>query len=171
MATVALFAAIIAVCAIITIPTPVPITLQTLGIFMTVNTLGGKRGTAAILLYIMLGAIGLPVFSGGSGGLGVLFGKTGGYMLGFILYGITAQISEKLTKSSLSVTVLTMLIGLALCYASGTAWYMAVYTANHTRLGIIAALKITVLPFVIPDILKLALAAAISKRISKLKPY
>ena len=80
---VALFAALIAVCAWVTVPGSVPFTLQTMGVFLAVGLLGGKRGTLAVLIYILLGCVGLPVFAGFSGGIGVILGSTGGYIVGF----------------------------------------------------------------------------------------
>ena len=81
---IALFAALIAICAWLTVPMPdVPFTMQTFGVFAALLLLGGKRGTLSILLYLLLGAAGLPVFSGFRGGIGSLLGTTGGYLVGF----------------------------------------------------------------------------------------
>ena len=84
----AVCAALIAICAWITVPAAVPFTLQTFAIFFVLSLLGGKRGTIAILVYILLGAVGLPVFSGFNGGLGALLGTTGGYIFGFLFIGL-----------------------------------------------------------------------------------
>ena len=81
---IGIFAALIAICSWISIPTTVPFTLQTMGVFTAVGLLGGKRGSLAVLVYILLGLVGLPVFAGFSGGVGVLFGTTGGYIIGFL---------------------------------------------------------------------------------------
>ena len=78
VAYIGMFAALMAICSWISIPTTVPFTLQTMGVFTAVGLLGGKRGTTAVLVYILMGAIGLPVFSGFTGGMGILFGSTGG---------------------------------------------------------------------------------------------
>ena len=91
---VALFAALIAVCAWVTIPGSVPFTLQTMGVFLAVGLLGGKRGTAAVLVYILLGAVGMPVFSGFSGGVGRLLGTTGGYIIGFLVAALAMWAME-----------------------------------------------------------------------------
>ena len=88
MVLCALFAAILAVSAWLTVPGEVPFTLQTFGVFAALGLLGGKRGTIAIALYLVLGAVGLPVFSGFRGGFGVLLGTTGGYIFGFLLSGL-----------------------------------------------------------------------------------
>ena len=84
IAYIAFFAVVIAVCSWISIPTVVPFTLQTFAVFLTVGVLGGKRGTLAVFVYILLGVCGVPVFSGFSGGIGVLLGQTGGYIAGFL---------------------------------------------------------------------------------------
>ena len=85
MALVALMTALMAICSWISIPTTVPFTLQTLGVFLACALLGGKRGSLAVFVYLLLGALGLPVFAGFSGGAGALLGSTGGYILGFLL--------------------------------------------------------------------------------------
>ena len=85
MVCTAMFAVIMAVCSWISIPAMVPFTLQTFGVFLAVGTLGGKRGSLAVLIYLLLGAVGLPVFSGFAGGLGYMMGSTGGYIIGFLL--------------------------------------------------------------------------------------
>ena len=87
MAFIAAMSAVIAVCAWITIPLAVPFTLQIFGVFMALRLLGGKKGTLSILVYIALGAVGLPVFSGFQGGIGVLAGPTGGDIAGVPLMG------------------------------------------------------------------------------------
>ena len=84
MAYNALFAVLLTVCAWISVPLPVPFTLQTFAIFAALGILGGRRGTWAVAVYLLLGAVGLPVFSGFRGGLGALLGTTGGYILGFL---------------------------------------------------------------------------------------
>ena len=77
MVYIALFAVLIAICSWISIPATVPFTLQTFGVFVAVGTLGGKRGSLSVLIYLLLGAIGIPVFAGFQGGLGIILGNTG----------------------------------------------------------------------------------------------
>ena len=86
MAYIGLFAVVIAICSWISIPTVVPFTLQTFAVFLAVAVLGGKRGTLAVIVYVLLGAVGLPVFSGFKGGIGVLLNTTGGFIIGFVFF-------------------------------------------------------------------------------------
>lgn len=167
LAYVAVCAALMAVCSWISIPAAVPFTLQTFAVFCSLGLLGGKRGTAAILVYLLLGALGVPVFAGFSGGVGVLFGTTGGYLLGFILMGLTYWIGERLNRGSLGVRIATMLLGLLLCYAFGTAWFMFVYARQSGAIALGTALAWCVVPFLLPDLAKLALALLLSGRLRK----
>lgn len=167
LAFTALMAVMIAVCSWISIPTTVPFTLQTFGIFCAVGLLGGKRGTFAVLVYIILGAVGVPVFAGFSGGVGVLFGSTGGYILGFLLSAIAYWIITKAFGDKLPVMIIAMAVGLLVCYAFGTAWFMFVYAKNTGAIGLTTALGWCVFPFIIPDAVKIACAILITKRLGK----
>ena len=91
-----IFAVLLAVCSWISIPTVIPFTLQTFAVFLTVLLLGGKQGTLSILIYLLLGAVGIPVFSNFGAGVGYLFGNTGGYAIGFLFVGISSWLFEKL---------------------------------------------------------------------------
>ena len=95
MAYIGLFAVVIAICSWISIPTVVPFTLQTFAVFLAVAVLGGKRGTLSVIVYVLLGAVGLPVFSGFKGGIGVLLNTTGGYIIGFIFSALLMWAFEK----------------------------------------------------------------------------
>ncbi len=162
----AIGAALITVCSWVTIPLIVPFTLQTFAVFTVVELLGGKKGCLSILVYILLGAVGLPVFSGFKGGIGVLFGTTGGYIVGFILIALIYQISVNLLGNKIYVRVMAMIAGLIVCYAFGTAWFMIVYTRNTGAVDIGTALGWCVIPFIIPDLVKLTLAMLVSSRLS-----
>lgn len=152
---VALFAALLAICSWISIPSSVPFTLQTLGVFMAVGLLGKKRGTLAVIVFLLLGLFGLPVFSGFKGGVGVLFGPTGGYLIGFIGTAyIMGSILERYGRSTASMLI-AMVIGLLICYAFGTAWFMIVYGKAQGSISLLATLSMCVFPFIIPDILKI----------------
>ena len=164
---VALFAALIAVCAWITIPGAVPFTLQTMGVFLAVGLLGGKRGTAAVLVHILLGAVGMPVFSGFSGGVGRLLGTTGGYIIGFLVAALAMWAMEAIFGKAKWVLPVSMLLGLLLCYAFGTAWFLVLYTQTKGAISVASVLSMCVVPFIIPDLLKIALALLLTSRLSK----
>ena len=164
---VALMAVLIAVCSWISIQTVVPFTLQTFAVFCALELLGGARGTIAVAVYLLLGAVGVPVFAGFTGGLGILLGSTGGYLLGFLLTGLVYWLFERLGRS-LWLRVAALLLGLALCYAFGTLWFIEVYSRANGPLSVMTALSWCVLPFLLPDGLKLALALLLSARVKPL---
>lgn len=165
MTYIALFAVVMAICSWISIPSVVPFTLQTFGVFLAVGVLGGKRGTLAVLIYILLGCVGLPVFAGFNGGLGVLLGSTGGYIVGFLLTALTMWAMERLPGNPILVSVASMVLGLAVCYAFGTVWFMLVYARATGPVGVWTALGWCVIPYIIPDLAKVALALTLRKRL------
>ena len=165
MAYIALFAVLIAVCAWISIPATVPFTLQTFGIFLAVGVLGGKRGTLAVLVYLLLGAVGIPVFAGFSGGVGCLLGSTGGYLVGFLFTALVMWAMERLMGKKLWVLALSMLLGLVVCYAFGTVWFILVYARTTGEIGLLTALGWCVFPYILPDLVKIALALVLQKRL------
>ena len=167
LAYVAVCAALMAVCSWISIPATVPFTLQTFAVFCSLGLLGGRRGTAAILVYLLLGALGVPVFAGFSGGIGILFGTTGGYLLGFILMGLVYWLGERLSMDSRNIRIISMVLGLLLCYAFGTAWFMFVYARQTGAIALGTALAWCVVPFLLPDLVKMALALLLSGRLRK----
>ncbi|MCD8396618.1 MAG: biotin transporter BioY [Lachnospiraceae bacterium] len=168
MVYIAFFAALMAICSWISIPATVPFTMQTFGVFIAVGILGGKRGTLAVLVYILLGAIGLPVFAGFSGGLGSLLGSTaGGYIIGFFFSALSMWLIEKTLGKSAPVQIFSMVVGLIVCYAFGTVWFMVVYTSQTGAVGLLTVLGWCVFPFIIPDLLKIALAFVLSNRLRR----
>ena len=165
---IAMFAAMMAVFSWITVPMPaplVPFTMQTFGVFVTLELLGGKRGFFAILTFILLAAAGAPVLSGFSGGMGVLLGSTGGYILGFLLTAGLYWLTEALLGKALWVRLTALIGGLLLCYLFGTLWFMVIYARTNTAIGIGTALLWCVVPYLAPDIAKLVLAFGLSAAI------
>lgn len=166
MALCGLFTAVLAVCAWISIPVgDSVITLQTFGIFLTLGLLGGKRGSITVLVYLLLGAVGVPVFSAFRGGPGALLGTTGGYIFGFML---TSLVYWLLTffKDTPLVRLMAMVLGLLLCYGCGSWWYMTRYLSGGTvTLGLV--LLKCVVPYLIPDAVKLALAWLLTGRLKR----
>ncbi len=149
--------ALMAVCAWICLPLgEVAVTMQSFGVFLTLCLLGGSKGTAAFSAYLILGAVGLPVFSGFRGGFGALLGPTGGYLWGFLLACLLFWLLERrLPKTML------LILGQLLCYLCGTAWYLFAYAPG----GFWPAVLVCVVPYLLPDTLKLSLALGIAGRI------
>ncbi|MGM9601111.1 MAG: biotin transporter BioY [Faecousia sp.] len=163
---IALGAVLIAVCSWISIPTTVPFTMQTFAVFFVLSALGGKRGTVAIVVYVLLGAVGIPVFAQFTSGIGILLGNTGGYIVGFVFMGLVYWLIVHFLGKKLWVEILAMVIGLAVCYAFGTAWFMVVYTRANEAVGLATVLAWCVIPFIIPDLMKLGLALTLARRLS-----
>lgn len=156
-----LFAAIISVCAQISIPFPggVPLTLQVLAICTTGLILGAKRGVISVFIYLVLGAVGLPVFAGFKGGMAILFGPTGGYLFSFpIMAYIIGLVGEK--TNSIPKIFASMLAGLIAVYIVGTL-YFSYLTGNDIYTSLMAC----VAPFLFTDIVKIILATVIGERI------
>ena len=165
LALTALGAVLIALCSYISIPAAVPFTMQTFAVFLVLLLLGGKRGTGAIAVYLLLGAFGVPVFSGFTGGIGHLLGLTGGYLVGFLLLGLvywllTAVWGEKRRWQGVALGA-----GIVLLYAFGTLWYLLVYARRSGGAGVFSVLSTCVFPFVLPDLLKMALALLLANRL------
>ena len=164
---IAVFAVIMAICSWISIPAAVPFTLQTFGVFIAVGVLGGKRGSLSVLVFILLGAIGIPVFANFSGGIGVLAGPTGGYIIGFLFSALLMWAMEKLPGKKSVMQIVSMIAGLIVCYAFGTVWFVIVYGRMNGPIGFTAALASCVVPFIITDIIKIALAYVLSRKLRK----
>ena len=160
IAYIAVFVALMAICSWISIPTAIPFTLQT-------GLLGGRRGTLAVLAYILLGAVGAPVFAGFSGGLGVLLRSTGGYIIGFLFTALIMWSMERFLGSSPWVLGVSMVLGLLACYAFGTVWFMYIYMRDTGAVSLAAALGWCVIPFIFPDLVKAALALFLTTRLRR----
>ena len=165
MAQVGLFAALGCVCAWLAVPVgDIAITMQTFCVFLTLELLGGKRGTLAIFIYLLLGAVGLPVFSGFRGGLGALLGVTGGYLVGFLATGLIYWL---ITAVSPKRRLMGLLAGLAGCYLFGTLWFRFGYLQGASPMGMLAIIAKCVLPYLIPDLCKLALAWYLAQKLKR----
>lgn len=167
MAYIAVFTVLIAICSWISIPVEIPFTLQTFAVFLSVSLLGGKRGTLSVVTYVLLGAVGVPVFSGFTSGIGIIMNNTGGYIIGFIFTALTMWLIESLFGKKLWVQGIAMAVGLLVLYAFGTAWFMLVYLREAGGIGLMTVLGWCVFPFIIPDALKIALALTLSNMLRK----
>jgi len=143
--------------------TPVPITLQTFFTFLSGAILGKYLGALSQLIYVLLGVVGLPVFAKGSSGIGPLLGPTGGYLMGFIPAAfLIGWILERREKAPFGLVFLAMVVGLLGIYIPGVGWLMWV-----TRLSLVKALLLGVLPFLPGDAVKIAVGALIVKKVKK----
>ena len=165
MLKISLFSALIAICAMISIPFPIPVTLQTFAIFLAFFTLGGAKTLAAILVYTALGIVGLPVFAGFGSGIGYLLGASGGFVLAFPISAVFFIMLEALLGRSEKKKICYTLISLILIYTIGTLWFMLVYAGAE---GFLAALLIAAVPYIPIDAVKLFLAYTVSKRLKAL---
>ncbi len=162
MTACALMAVLLCVCTWIAIPGPVPFTLQTLAVFTAVELLGARRAFWSVAVYLLMGAAGLPVFSGMAGGLGILLGPTGGYLLGFLLVPLICRTVTAVGKGK-AVRIVGMVLGMIGCYALGTAWFVFVGSGADWR----GALMLCVVPFLLPDAVKLVLAMTLASTLRK----
>ena len=165
LAIMGLGIALIAVCSWISIPMTVPFTLQTFAVCLIAALLGLRRGLWTVLCYILLGAVGAPVFAGFKGGFGALLGVTGGYIVGFLFTALVVGLASERWVRKLKVLVPAMILGILLCYAFGTAWFVLVYTKNSGPIGVGTALGWCVLPYIPADAAKLLLASLLSVRL------
>lgn len=156
---IALMAAVLCVLGPLTFPlsfSPVPISLAIFGIFLTLVIIEPSEAFTSIVVYILLGLVGMPVFSNFTGGVGKLFGPTGGYIIGYIPFALISWFFIKKFNRKVPFLVIGMLLGLASCYILGTAWL-----AISAGMTFKAALVAGVIPFVPFDIIKLVLAILI----------
>lgn len=168
MAQCALLSALMCVCAWISIPVPdIAFTLQTFSLFLTLELLGGKKGSIVCLVYLLLGAVGLPVFTGFRGGLGVLLGATGGYILGFPLAALVYWAMTGICGDRFPIRLGAHLLGLLACYTFGTVWFLTVYLKAADTVGLGVVIAKCVLPYILPDIIKLSLAMLVAKRLRR----
>ena len=173
---VAVSAALNTICSWISIPVgPVPVTLQTLAVLAVLLTVGGRRGTIAIAVYLALGAVGVPVFAGFKGGPAAFIGPTGGFLAGFIAAALVFWLLEKLVFARLMTTtakkfvfgIVNSLIFEIVLYTIGVIWFMTVYASQTGPVGLGTVLGWCVIPFIIPDLIKVFAASVIGSRVSR----
>ena len=131
----ALSIALITVCSWISIPMTIPFTLQTFAVCLIAALLGARRGVISVLAYILLGAIGVPVFAGFKGGIGSLLGPTGGYIIGFIFTAFIAGLAAEHFGRKLQILIPAMILGILICYAFGTAWFVIMKDGEVQQIG------------------------------------
>ena len=160
---IAIMTALICVCSWVTLTIgPVPFTLQTFAVFLAFVILGGRDASIAIALYILLGIVGVPVFAGFKSGIGTIMGPTGGFIIGYLLIGLIYWAIPKKLKSSNIAKLIVFIVCNAICYAAGVAWFVLFkYGTIET------AISACVIPFIVPDALKISLAVIIGGEVSR----
>lgn len=159
----ALCAALMALCGWISIPAgAIAFTLQSFALFAALFLLGGRLGSLSVLVYLLLGAAGLPVFSGFQGGIAAFFGPTGGFLAGFLAAGLVYWAVTALFPAK---KLLAAIAGQLACYLLGCLWYQLGFLRQAGTEGFLAALGACVLPFLLPDALKLAAAWLAQRRV------
>lgn len=167
LARCALLAALMCVCAWLSFPVgDITVTAQTFALFLTLCILGGKYGSLVCLVYLLLGAVGLPVFSGFRGGLGALLGTTGGYIWGFLAAALLYWLITACFGTGFPVRLTALTAGLTACYAIGTGWYIWVYGSTDAA-SIGAVVLKCVVPYLIPDLIKLAGALFLTEKLKR----
>lgn len=167
---IAFMTALLCVCSWVTVPFTVPFTLQTFAVFCAFLLLGWRNGLLSVVLYLLLGAAGLPVFSGFQGGVGHIVGPTGGYLIGFLFFGLVFLLMEPLIRRNRKFVIPALLIGLVICYLFGSLWFSVVYISRGQAMGFWKILTVCVIPFIIPDLAKMALAVYVCSRVRRFIP-
>ncbi|MGN0317568.1 MAG: biotin transporter BioY [Lachnospira sp.] len=161
--TCAIFTALMCILGPMSIPIgPVPISLTNLVIYLSVYILGFRNSTISCVVYLLLGAVGLPVFSAYSGGLEKLAGPTGGYLIGFIFIALIGGLCMKLSKANPVITGLGLIVGTAITYAFGTVWFII-----QLKCSIEYALTVCVYPFIPFDLAKIVIATVLGLVVRK----
>ena len=163
MVLIALMTAVTCVLGPLSIPlpfSPVPISLTNFAIFLAIFVLGMKNGTISFIIYLLLGAVGVPVFSSFRGGFQVLAGPTGGYLIGFIFLALIMGFALDHFDRKLVPTIIGMIIGMAVCYAFGTVWL-----AKLLSLSFKEGLMMGVIPYLAGDVAKIILAAIVGPKL------
>ncbi|MFI3231261.1 MAG: biotin transporter BioY [bacterium] len=170
---IAIFTTLLVICTWINVPMLVPFTMQTFAVFLSLLILGGRKALLVVSTYILIGASGLPVFAGFRGGVFVLFGLTGGFIIGFIFQCLVYSCVTKFLGEKLYIKVVALLVGLLVCYVVGAYWFVNVYNLTISNglegnLSFNQAFMLYVAPYIIPDLLKLFLAIRIYSKIKTL---
>lgn len=169
MIFIALFATLMCIGAWIHFPGPVPATMQTFVVFTALGLFGSKNTFIMLLVYIALGAMGLPVFSGFNSGLGALTGPTAGFIWGFLLGVPVFYVFEKYFPQKKSLIIIGYIIYILLHYIPGALWYCRFTVGEINMPGLINSALVTVVPFIIPDAVKLFLALIVVEKIKRIK--
>lgn len=165
IAVVSVFVAVISVCSFLTVPFAIPLTMQVFGVFLSIGMLGMKKAVFCVLTYVLLGLTGAPVYSNFQGGVQVLLGQTGGFIVGFVLAALVSGFLIDKAADKFKPVFLSMLLGLFICYICGILWLIVGFSFDFKSAIVLNA------PLFIFDVLKIALAAVLSLRLRKYVRY
>ena len=163
---IAMCVALISLCAWITVPFTISFTLQLFAVFFIAAVSDWKQSFFSVLSYLVLGLAGAPVFAGFQSGLSVLFGITGGYLIGFLVASLLIGIVKCIFPERRPLLLISMILSLLICYGIATLWYISVFSLSHSASSFGQAIAICVLPFLIPDFVKIILAYILANRLA-----
>lgn len=162
---IALFATLISVSGYISVPLPfsaVPVTAQTLAVMLAGSLLPASQAALSLIVFLLMGAVGLPVFSGGTGGLGIIVGKTGGYLIGFLFGAVAISLTKGRNVNFARILSANLFGGIIVVYIFGALWLSFV-----TKISLWNSVILGVVPFIPGDVVKAVIAALLSVRLNK----
>ena len=168
MILISLFAALMCIGAWLHFPSVVPATMQTFVVFVSLGLLGSKNTFIMLVIYLLSGALGLPVFSGFTGGVGALTGPTAGFIWGFLMGVPVFYIFEKYCRKK-SLIIIAYIIYILLHYIPGALWYCYFNLGCISAEGILSSALVTVVPFIVPDVVKLGAALLVVGKVKKIR--
>lgn len=167
IAIISVAAAMICVVSPVSIPIgDIPISLATFIIYLIAAIIGPKKGTISVLVYILVGIIGVPVFSNYRAGISVIVGVTGGYIVGYIPLALLTGIFIYKCKGKIWMYPIGMILGTIVCYFIGTIWYMF-----NTHNNLMGSLLVCVVPFLLFDLIKIVLSSVLAYLMNKKRPF
>ena len=169
MIFISLFATLMCIGAWLHFPAAVPATMQTFVVFVALGLIGSCNTFIMLLIYVLLGALGLPVFSGFTGGIGALTGPTAGFIWGFLLGVPVFYIFEKYLSGKKSLIIIAYIIYILLHYIPGALWYCYFNLGRISAEGILSSALVTVVPFIVPDVVKLGAALLVVGKVKKIR--
>ncbi len=168
MIFVSLFATLMCIGAWLHFPGPVPATMQTFVVFVALGLMGSRNTFIMLVIYVLLGALGLPVFSGFTSGFGALTGPTAGFVWGFLLGVPVFYIFERYFSRKKILIIIGYIIYILIHYIPGALWYCYFNLGALSVEGIISSSLVTVVPFIVPDAIKLVLSLFVVKRLRRI---
>ncbi len=169
MIFIALFATLMCIGAWIHFPSPVPATMQTFVVFTALGLIGSRNTLIMLVVYVFLGALGLPVFSGFTSGIGALTGPTAGFIWGFLMGVPVFGLFEKYLSHKRVYIIIGYIIYILIHYIPGALWYCRFTLGEVSLGGIVSSSLVTVVPFILPDAVKLFTALIVVDKLKKIR--